>query len=148
MSITPKMAKETQDEKRKLMQKRYIEYQVLEQQIKQLQQQMEKVDAQMNEASAVEQSIEEISKAKTGEEVLVPVSGGVFFKAAMKESTKFLVNVGSGVVVEKTVDETKGLIKAQSAEMERYKEQMMEELAKNIAQYQELEKELKGLVEE
>jgi len=142
------MAKETQDEKRKLMQKRYIEYQVLEQQIKQLQQQMEKIDAQMNEAASVEQSIEDISKAKTGDEVLVPVSGGVFFKANMKENAKFLVNVGSGVVVEKTVDETKGLIKAQSAEMERYKEQMMEELAKNIAQYQELEKELKGLVEE
>jgi prefoldin alpha subunit len=130
------------------MQKKYIEYQVLEQQIKQLQQQMEKIDAQMNEAASVEQSIEDISKAKTGEEVLVPVSGGVFFKATLKESTRFLVNVGSGVVVEKGVEETKGLVKAQSSEMEKYKEHMMEELAKSIAQYQELEKELKGLVEE
>jgi prefoldin alpha subunit len=142
------MAKENQQAKQKDLQKKYIEYQVAEQQMKQVQQQLEKLEAQMIELSAVEQSIDDMSKTKTGEEVLVPVSGGVFFKATVKESKKFLVNVGGGVVVEKGADETKGLLHEQAKEMENFKDRLTAEMAKQLVQQQELEKELKSLIEE
>lgn len=143
----PKQGKE-EAEKQKQIQQKYIEYQVAEQQIKQMQQQLERLEAQTAEASAIEQSIADISKARPGEEVLVPVSGGVFFRASMNDSKKFLVNVGSGVVVEKDVDGTKDLLKKQSDEIDRYKEHIAQQLAEHFMRFQQLEMELKRLVED
>jgi prefoldin alpha subunit len=142
------MAKDTEAEKRKSLQKRFIEYQMLEQQIKQLQQQLEKLEAQTLEVSNVEQCIADMAKSKTGDEVLVPVSGGIFFKATVKESNMFLVNVGGNVVVEKSVDDTRGLILQQGKEIEKYKETVMMQLSKQLSELQDLEKELKGIIQE
>jgi prefoldin alpha subunit len=142
------MTKENTKDKQKEMQKRYIEYQVCEQQLKQLQQQLEKLEMQTLEVNNVIQSVEDISKAKPGEEVLVPVTGGIFFKANMSENSRFLVNVGGGVVVDKDVEGTKKLLQEQAMEIEKYKEQIASQIAAQISRYQELEAELKKLVEE
>jgi len=145
------MAKEQKDitaDKRKDLQKRFVEYQMLEQQIKQYQQQLEKLEAQTLEVSNVEQCVSDITHAKMGDEVLVPVSGGIFFKATMKENKTFLVNVGSNVVVEKNTEDTLELIRQQGREIEKYKENTIVQLSKLVSDYQKLEKELKGLLEE
>jgi prefoldin alpha subunit len=143
-----KMTKDPAEKKQKDIQRRYLEYQMEEQQIRQLQQQLEKLEAQTLEIAAVEQSIEDMSKAKQGAEVLVPVSGGIFFRANIKDNSSFLVNVGSGVVVKKDVCGTKQLIHDQATEMDKFKEQVVEQLAMHIARYQEIEGELKKMVEE
>ena len=143
----PKQENEATAEKQKEIQQKYVEYQVAEQQIKQMQQQMERLEAQTAEANSIEQSIADISKAKPGEEVLVPVSGGVFFKATMDDNHKFLVNVGGGVVVEKDIDGTKDLLKKQSDEIDKYKTQIAQQLAEHFMKFQQLELELKKLVE-
>ncbi len=137
-----------QEDKRKALQQRYIEYQMLEQQIRQMQQQLEKLEVQTAEVATVTQSLEDISKTKDGSEVLVPVSGGIFFKAAMKQSNEFLVNVGSGIVVKKDLDGTKKLLAQQEKELDGYKEHIASQLAESIIKYQELEKELKEIMEE
>jgi prefoldin alpha subunit len=137
-----------QEEKQKEIQKKYIEYQVMEQQIKQLQQQLEKMEMQTKEIEAVEQSLSDISKAKDGDEILVPVSGGVFFKASVKDCKNFLVNVGHNVVVEKGLEGTKHLVHSQSEEIDKYKEQVTTQLAMNLEQHQQMENELKKLVED
>jgi prefoldin alpha subunit len=143
------VAKEGNDDgkRQREIQRRYIEYQVEEQQIRQLQQQLEKLEAQTAEIAAVEQSIDDMAKAKEGDEVLVPVSGGIFFRAGMTDNSSFLVNVGSGVVVKKDVEGTKQLIREQAREIDKFKEQVVEQLAVHIAKYQEIESELKKMVE-
>ncbi|MBN1544432.1 prefoldin subunit alpha [Candidatus Woesearchaeota archaeon] len=142
------MAEDKELKKQKEIQKRYIEYQMAEQQIRQMQQQLEKLEAQTSEVAAVEQSIEDIAKAKAGDEVLVPVSGGIFFNANVGGSGTFLVNVGSGVVVEKDLEGTKGLIKDQSRELDKFKDHVVQQIAEHITRYQELEIELKKLIED
>jgi len=139
---------ENDDEKRKKLQKRYVEYQMLEHQIKQMQQQLERLEAQTAEVAAVTQSIEDISKAKKGTEVLVPVSGGIFFKASLNDSNTFLVNVGGGVVVKKDLESTKQLLKEQSNDLDSYKSQISEQLAKQLMDCQKLEIELKEMMQE
>lgn len=134
-------------QKQQELQKRYMEYQMMEQQVKQMQQQLEKLEQQGAEASAVEQCIEDISKAGKGDEVLVPVTGGVFFKARIDDNSKFLVNVGSGAVVEKDVEGTRGLIQKQREEILKYKDTLTSQLADQMAGLQEMEQELKKLIE-
>ena len=121
--------KNTEKEKQKEIQQKYIAYQVAEQQIKQHQQQMEKFEQQLQEIRTVIEALDEISKAKKGTEVLVPLSGGIFFRANMDDSQKFLVNVGSGTVIEKSMEDTKELVKQQVNEIEKYKDHVTENLA-------------------
>ena len=144
----PDQEKDKTAEKQKQIQQKYVEYQVAEQQVKQLQQQLEKLEQQTIEAAAIEQSITDIAKAKPGEEILVPVSGGVFFKASMKDSGRFLVNVGGGIVVEKDVDGTTDLLKQQSEEISKYKDQIAMQISEQMMKHQELEAELKKLIED
>jgi len=137
-----------QEEKQRVIQQKYVEYQMMEQQIKQLQQQFEKMEMQTKEVAAVEQSLSDISKAKDGDELLVPVSGGVFFKASVKDCNNFLVNVGHNVVVEKDVESTIKLVQSQAIEISKYKEQVMNQLTITLEQFQAMENDLKKLIDE
>ena len=135
-------------EKQQQIQQKYMEYQVMEQQIQQMQQQLEKLEAQAGEAAAVEQCIADVGSAEKGREVLVPVTGGVFFRTRLDDNQTFLVNVGGGVVVEKDLEGTKGLIQKQAEELAKYKEQLTQQLSEQIMRFQEMEIELKKLIED
>ena len=143
------MAESEEAEKKKAqeMQQKFMEYQMAEQQLKQLQQQLEKLDEQKGEAAKVEESLKDFHNSKPGSEVMVPISGGIFFKAELKGNEKFLVNVGSGVVVEKDIEGVKALVQSQVGEIENYRNQMMTEFTRISLSYQALEKELKKMVE-
>jgi prefoldin alpha subunit len=142
------MAKDDQDKaKQQSLQQKYIAYQVAEQQIKAHQQQLEKFEQQLNEIMTVVEALDDISKAKKDTEVLVPLSGGIFFRTRMDENQKFLVNVGSGTVVEKSVEETKKLVEEQAKEIEKYKTQVSNNLIHLITEYQMLEAELRKMSE-
>ncbi len=134
--------------KQQELQKRFMEYQVQEQQIKQMQQQLEKLEQQTAEVSAVLQSIDDLGRAEKDSEILVPVSGGIFFPAQMKDNQRFLVNVGSGVVVEKDLDGVKALVGEQAKEIEKYRDHMTAEMGNRVEKFQEMEQELKKLIED
>lgn len=134
-------------EKQQQLQQKYMEYQMLEQQIKQMQEHAQKLEQQTAEIHAVKQSLEDMEKSEAGKEVLVPVSGGIFFRAELKDGKNFLVNVGSGVVVEKDAASTRELIENQEKEMERFKDQLMEQLVESMIRHNSMEEELKKLIE-
>ena len=86
-----------------------------------------------------------MSKTKKDTEVLVPLAGGIFFRARMNDGQKFLVNVGSNTVVERSVEETKKLVERQLEEVGKFKDQVTENLTHLIAEHQMLGAELKRL---
>lgn len=115
------------------LQRKYIEFQMIKQQVEQLQQQLQKFEAQSEELGSVIASLESFKKLKRGSEMLVPLASGIFAYAELKESQMVRVNVGSNVSVKKSVDDTAKLVKDQISEIENYKmtlqnnlEQMME----------------------
>jgi len=135
-------------EKQQMLQQKFMEYQMEEQQIGQVQQQLEKLEAQKKEATAVKEAIEDIGRAKAGDEVLVPVSGGIFFRTEMKESRQFLVNVGGGVVVSKDIDGTKALVDEQISEIGKLKMKLSMQLQEFTDDHKKKEEELKRLIED
>lgn len=143
----PKAAEEQKVKAQELQQK-YMEYQMVQQQIKQLQQNLEKLEEQKKEAEAVEQGLTDFNASEKGSEVLVPLSGGIFFKTRLKDSDRFLVNVGANIVVEKDLDGVKGLVKKQKEDIGKYHNAMMTEFTKVAIRNDSLEKELKELVED
>ena len=104
-----------EDEKK--AQEKYIEMKILEEQMKEVQKQAATVEQQLMELSIVVESLDEFKKAKRGDELLVPISSGIFVKAQLKEDNGFLVNVGANTVVSKGIDPTKKLMEKQVEEM-------------------------------
>ena len=124
------------------LQQKYMEYQMIDQNIKQLQQQLETADQQIIAIMATVQSLDEYKTLKDGSEILVPLNNGIFTKATLKKEDSLLINVGSSVIVDKSVEDTKKLIEKQKGEMEKIKEQISGNINKLIERATSLEKEL------
>lgn len=134
-------------DKQKQLQQRYMEMQYMQQHLTQYQQQLEMLNTQIEDCDRILEGLDEISKKKPGEEMLVPISNGIFAKAKLDDTSKLVINVGSNVAAEKNVDDAKTLIKKQKAEMERTKIQLTDVMGSITEQMQMVEKELSGAVQ-
>ncbi|RJQ15827.1 prefoldin subunit alpha [Candidatus Woesearchaeota archaeon] len=108
----------------------FMEMQIAEKQMEQLQQYLENFDTQITNIQEMLVSLEEFEKATAGSKVLMPLHNGIFVEGLLGESKKIKINVGSNVVVEKTIAETKELLSKQLATMQLYKAETMGELEK------------------
>lgn len=94
----------------KELQQKYMEFQVLQQQIEQLGQQLELLSSQNEELEKTKEGLEELQTVKTGQEMFSQLSPGIFVKSVMGEPQTVLVNVGVQTVVERTIPETQELV--------------------------------------
>jgi len=135
-------------EKQKMLEAKYMEQQLLEQEIKQIQGSLQTIDNQIMEIRLVEHSIDELKKTKIGQGIFVPLSNGIFLKGKLVNNQKLLVNVGSGVVVGKSIEGTKGLLHKQLDELDKLRNQIMAQFQKSAMQLEEIRKEMEKLVSE
>ncbi len=127
-------------------QEKYIELKTLEQHIKQLQSQLEMITDQLIELTVTSNSIGEFSRINSGKEVFVPLSSGIFAKAAIKDTSELLVNIGANIVVNKDIASAKKLIQNQAEEIKKVQSRMINELEKMAAHAAQLEAQLQSLV--
>ncbi len=127
------------------MQQKYMEMQYMQQHIAEYQKQLEQIDSQLKECDLIIEGLDYISKKKEGNELLVPISNGIFAKANLADNSSMIVNVGSNVAVEKNIDDTKVLIGQQKAEMEKGKLQIINVISSVTEQMQILEKDLAAM---
>lgn len=106
------------------MQKKFIQLQMIHQQLQQLQQQIDALTQQEMELALVKENVKELSSIKEGTEILVPIAAGIFAKAKWEGHDKFLINVGLGTTVEKTPEEVNRLVGEQQKEAEKLKAEM------------------------
>ncbi len=136
------------EEKQKKAQELYMEYQALDEHIKQLQKQLEALTGQLVEMTATRNNLDELGKIQSGKEIFVPISSGIFAKAEIKDTSELLVNVGASAVVKKDITSTKKLIQNQIDEMKKIHGRMIAELEKMATKAAELEVQLQGIVSE
>lgn len=107
------------------MQKKYVEFQILQQQLQQVYQQIQQIDTQLTELNNVIVSLEDFKNLKPGSEMLVPLASGIFAYAELKQTDMVRVNVGSNVSVKKSIGDTINLVKAQIKELDDYKTKLV-----------------------
>ena len=103
------------------------------------------MDNQVNELDAINEALEEFKSVETGTEILVPVTGGVFAKAELKDNKKLTVNVGAGTSVEKTIPETLKLVSQQSEELSKTREELLTNLQEMVKKAHKIQMELKNV---
>ena len=135
-------------EKEKQAQEMYMEYQVMDQRIKQLQKQLELLTGQIVEANSTSRSLEDFKSIREGTEIFVPLTSGIFAKASIKDTSELFVNVGAGTVVAKDISSAKKLISGQIEEMQKVHKRMAEDLEKMMEKAGQLEMQLQKIVSE
>jgi len=129
-------------EKQEKLQKLYVEFQVLNNSIKQLEKQNEALETQLMELMVTNQSLDDMKKVESGTEILVPISSGIYAKAELKDTNSFTVNVGSNIVLNKDLNSTKKIIENQIDEIKKLQENFVKELQSNTSKAGLLEKEI------
>jgi len=128
------------------LQQKYLELQMIDQQMKQIQKQVEAVERQAGEIDEVQQSLDELGSSKPGSEMWVPISNGIFLKAKLEDNKKLGVNVGSNTVVAKDIPSTKSMLADQAVEMRKFQAELVEQFEKMAERAAELQAELQDLV--
>ena len=136
------------EENKEKAQELFMEFQALEQHIKQLQKQLEMITSQLVDLTVTNNSLDEFAKIDTKKEIFVPLNSGIFAKASIIDTKELLVNVGANVVVKKDVQSTKKLISKQIAEIRNVQKRMVDELEKMTSHAAELEGKIQKLVSE
>jgi prefoldin alpha subunit len=117
----------------------YLEFQMLSQQLKELQQKLAAVGQQMNDILAIKEALSDLNKAQVGSDMLAPMASGIFVKSKLADNKELLVNVGNNVVVAKTTDEAKGLLDAQFSELRNLEQNLAVQWQQIVARMQEIE---------
>lgn len=136
------------DAKEKKAQELYMEFQVIDKRIKQLQQQLELLTQQLIELNVTSNTLDEFRKIESGKSIFVPLSSGIFAKASIADTSEVIVNVGANVAVKKDIPSTKKIIQNQIEEMKKVQQQMVDDLEKMTDRAANLERQLHGMVSE
>ena len=112
------------------LQNSYLEFQMLDQQLKQAQKQLQLLEEQLVEIIFTIQSLDELKEVKQGTEILVPVNSGVYAHATLGEVKDVVVNVGAGTAVEKSILSTKEMLSKQLEEVQTLRQQLVQFVSK------------------
>lgn len=119
-----------------------FDLQMADKQLEQLKEHLERLDRQLSEVVAMRKSLEDFKELDGKEELMVPITNGVFAKAHLDSKNKVHVNVGEGVIVDKTIDQAIALITTQLNQMASYREQVLEQFNSLIQKAEGLAREL------
>lgn len=106
--------------------------QILDYQIKQLQKVMESIDSQLIEMDNTIKALKEFEKLEHNSEILFPVANGIFAKGKLNDNNMLQINIGSDVIVEKSVNDTIKMMHTQLNDIENYKNEVIMQLQKLI----------------
>ena len=126
----------------KELQKMYLELQLLDEQMKQVQKQAVALDEQLVELNNTLQALDDFNKTDIGTNILVSLSPGIFTNAELKNNKELYVNVGNNIIVKKNVAETKELLKKRLDAISKYREAILVELQKMNAKAVNIEQEI------
>ena len=90
-------------------QEKLIRASIMEQEAKQLEQQLGMIEQHIIELGMLKTNLDELDKVKPGNELLANIGRNIFVKTELK-SKELLVDIGSRIVVKKDTKEVKGLI--------------------------------------
>jgi len=139
------MAKE---EKAKNLQEKYMEFQMMQYQLQELQQASEKVEEELSNLKNIQKTLDDFSRLNEGDEILFPLANGIFAKANLVDNKKLKMSVGADVTSTKTIEGVRAFVQKQEDSLKALKEKMADDAQNVFSKLKESEKELKKLIQE
>ena len=124
------------------IQRRYVEFQLIDQQIKHLQQQLLVLEQQAVEMSAIHDSLEGLKDIRPKTKAFATLGQGVFVEATLDETQHVIMDVGADVRVRKTVPEAQKAVQQQLDEIKKVSDSMETQVKKLLMHAQKIQEEL------
>ncbi len=137
------MAEHTQEEE---LQMKYYEFQMVGEQIKQFQQQLQMLEEQAAELNVTLDGLNDLEKTKAEESILVPIGQGIFTKAELKDHDNLIINVGSNILVSKSISGTKDMLSERLNAVDVYRQETNSTIAELAQKAHRLEEELQAML--
>jgi prefoldin alpha subunit len=102
-----------------------------------MQQRLSFVNAALRELTYTRMTLEGVEKEQSDASVLVPIGGGSFVRAKLETTDKIIVGMGAGVSIEKTIVESKEIVRSRLSEMEKSRVEMQQQLVQILNRIQE-----------
>ncbi|MBT6402632.1 prefoldin subunit alpha [Candidatus Woesearchaeota archaeon] len=118
---------------------------MLEQSLAHLNQKKASIENQMNEFVSLQESLDSLKNSKDNSPMFSPLGSGVFIKSELKDSKNVLVNIGSNIAIERTVDDSKELVEKQMTELRGILIKLESEIGKGLEKGNALSAELAKL---
>ncbi|MBI2662445.1 prefoldin subunit alpha [Candidatus Woesearchaeota archaeon] len=99
------------------VQEKFQQFQVLQQHIEQISEQVKLMNQHNLELDASLEAVKGLDKMMLEMEVLTPLANGIFLKTRLQDNNTLLVNVGADTVVEKKAGEVSQLLSMQKQEI-------------------------------
>jgi len=115
------------------------EYGLLTQLAEELQKEISLAQNLLVEVDATVATLKNISSLGDSREILIPVSTGVYARAIINRQDKFLVSIGSNILVEKDLNDTLEFLKQRRDELQQLIERRVDELNKILQRLQQLQ---------
>ena len=123
-------------------QKKYLEFQTLNQQVKQLQDSLINLEQQLLELRKLEESLDGIKNTNINEEVLVLLGAGTYIKTKLADNKKVLMNIGSDTLTPKNTNDSIKLVRLQINELTEIYDKMNEEIKAHLSNLHKLHSDL------
>lgn len=123
---------------------KYVEFEMLNQRLSELQNQISSVEEQIDDLSTSINSLEELKNIKDGDEILLPIASGVFANAKITNTKELKVHVGNKIVAVKTVDSAIKLLTKRRIEHIKVHTRLNELFEESVSKAQELQDEIQS----
>jgi len=123
-----------------------VELRYYEQTAEALQSRLNMVNAVITDLTYAGMTLTSLENEKEGSELLVPVGGNSYVKARLASPDKLIVGMGAGVSVEKTLLESKEILKKRHEELEKTRMSMQQQFVQVVDKTRELRAQIESRV--
>ena len=123
------MTEKAQDELRRLS----VEIRILEETAQALQSRMNVTNAVIQDLAYADSTLTGLEEKSEGSELLIPIGGNSYIRAALQNPDKVIVGMGAGVSMDKTSEEAKMIIKKRLENLEKARTSIQQRFA-SVAQ--------------
>ena len=124
----------------------YIKYKIIEEQIESIISQREIIRQGILELKKSIETIDKISELENQNEVWFSLGNDVFLKGSILERDRVFVNIGSGIIQEKNIEDAKKLLNKRMERMESTLEKINITIETQAKKMEEIEKRIEKLL--
>lgn len=131
----------------KMLQRKYIQLQLLRQQTNALMEEKKLINERVTELTMTSNALQKMEYMKKGDEIWSTLGSGVFVRSDIKDIDKVFVAVGAGAVIKGTRDNAVKILESRLDELKKLDKEIVTELNKFAEQMSRLEPEIQRLQE-
>ena len=134
-----------EEERKKILQQKLIELQLLEQHMNEIYQQLQILTQKSQELENLSESLSYLKDLKDKKESYSQLGSGIFLKTELKETESVLMDVGASIAVKKPVGEAKEILEIQLKEISNSIKMLEQQLQKAAVQAYSHQEELQKI---